>query len=270
MNRDIQYTYSDLKDKIRDTFIGINESYEGYWEESENYVLDKMKKHINENLPNESKSLLDAGCGEGRLTVYFSEHFTHILAIDPDEHRLNNARKTIEGLGILDKVDFDATPIEELEENEKFDVILCSYVMQHVHTSLVPKIIKKFTNLLKSPGLLFITSCHSTKREDYFAKNFLQDSKLIEETIDQDSFNSLVFEENEFPIHFFSRENIEELLKSFDFKIIDYKVFHILENDIEGKYIFNKDEKDLRGIIVNKSPELQDKYGRDFFIAAKF
>jgi len=266
----MQYTYSDLKDKIRDTFITNNELYTGYWEKSENSVLDRMKKHINANIPGESKSLLDAGCGEGRLTVYFSEYFTHILAIDPDKKRLSNAKKTAQKIGIIDKVDFNVVPIEELEESEKFDVILCSYVMQHVPTSLVPIIIKKFVKLLKSPGLLFITSCHSTKKEDYFAKNFLQDSKLIEEIIDQTSFNSLVFKENEFPMHFFSRENIEELLKNFDLKILDYTVFHILENDIETRYSFNRNEQDLRDIIVNQSPELQDKYGRDFFIAAKF
>ncbi|MDD3041498.1 MAG: class I SAM-dependent methyltransferase [Methanosarcinaceae archaeon] len=256
-----QYIYPDLKDRITSVLISSKEPYEGYWEESENFILDLIKKHISKDIINKEKSLLDAGCGEGRLTIYFSDYFERILAIDPDRSRLDIAIKETKRLKISNKIDFDSVPIEEINEDEKFDVILCSHVFQHVQTSLIPKIIEKLSILMKKPGLLFVTTCHSTKGDDYFVKNYLDDFNFVEETIDQDSFNSLVFGVNQLPTHLFSRGSIEELLKKSGFKIIDYKVFHIIEEDFGTKQ--NRD------ITVNQSPSLQNKYGRDVFIAAK-
>lgn len=258
---DQQYMYPDLKDRITSVLISSKEPYKGYWEESENFILDLIKKHISKHIKNKEKSLLDAGCGEGRLTIYFSDCFEHILAIDPDISRLDVAMEEAKRLKISKKIDFDNGPIEEINEDEKFDVILCSHVFQHVQTSLITKIMEKFRTLMKKSGLLFITTCHSTKGEDYFAKDYLEISNFVEETIDQDSFNSLVFGINQLPLHLFSRGSIEDLLKNSGFKIIDYKVFHILEDDLGTKR--NRD------ITVNKSPSLQNKYGRDVFIAAK-
>jgi 2-polyprenyl-3-methyl-5-hydroxy-6-metoxy-1,4-benzoquinol methylase len=258
-----QYTYPDLKDEITAVFIGINEPYEGYWAESENYVLNIMKKHIEQNDKSEKKSLLDAGCGEGRLIPDFSKYFDYMLAIDPDKSRLSIAKETIQNLGISDKVHFDDTPIQELEEQEKFDVILCSHVLQHVHLDLVPKIIDKLKRILKESGLLFILTCHSTTGNDYFVKEFFDGPNFVEEIIDEKEFNSLVYGINQLPIHLFSRKGIEETLAKSDLEIIDYKVFHILEKDLGTSNISERD------LLINQSPDLQDKYGRDVFVAAR-
>lgn len=263
MKRMEQYTYPDLKDEITCEFIGINEPYEGYWVESENYILELMKKHIDENTPNEKISLLDAGCGEGRLTAYFSKYFDQILAIDPDKSRLSTAKDIIQSLGVSDKVRFDDAPIEELEEQEKFDVILCSHILQHMHTELIQEVISKFKRMLKEQGLLFITTCHSTTGEDYFIKEYLNESNLTEKIIDEDNYNSLVFGINQLPIHLFSRESIEKVLKKSNFEIVDYKVFHIIEKNFQAS---NLTERDL---LVNKFPDLQSKYGRDVFVASR-
>ena len=257
-----QYTYPDLKDEITCLFIGNHELYEGYWVESENHILDLMKRHIDENIQSEKISLLDAGCGEGRLTAYFSKYFDHILAIDPDKSRLDTAKEIIQNLGVSDKVHFDGIPLEELGEREKFDVILCSHILQHVHTELIIKILSKLKRILKEEGLLFITTCHSTKGTDYFVKEFLTNSDFTEEVIDKDRFNSLVFVKNQLPQHLFSFKSLGKMLKKSDFDIIDYKVFHILEKDLRTS---NLSEIDL---LINQSPDLKDKYGRDIFIAA--
>ncbi|AKB34837.1 hypothetical protein MSSAC_0247 [Methanosarcina siciliae C2J] len=258
-----QYTYPDLEDEITCVFIGIHEPYEGYWAESENHVLNLMKKHIEENVKSEKKLLLDAGCGEGRLIADFSKYFDHILAIDPDRFRLSIAKETVQNIGVSDKVHFDDTPIQELEEQEKFDVILCSHVLQHVHTDLIPKIIDKFKRILKESGLLLILTCHSTTGTDYFVKEFLNESNFTEEIVNENDHNSLVSGINQLPIHLFSRKSIKETLEKSDFEIIDYKVFHILEKDLGAS---NLSERDL---LINQSPDLQDKYGRDVFVAAR-
>jgi ubiquinone/menaquinone biosynthesis C-methylase UbiE len=263
MKRVGKYTYPDLKDEITCAFIGINEPYEGYWAESENYILDLMKKHIDENRHGEKISLLDVGCGEGRLTAHFSKYCNYILAIDPDKSRLSTAKEVIQNLGVSDIVHFNNSSIEELEEQKKFDVILCSHILQHVHTELIPKIISKFKRMLKEHGLLFITTCHSTKGKDYFVKEFLNESNFTEEIIDENRYNSLVFGINQLPIHLFFRRSIEELLKTSDFDVIDYKVFHLLEEDFKNLSFCDRD------LLINKFTNLQDKYGRDVFIAAR-
>jgi cyclopropane fatty-acyl-phospholipid synthase-like methyltransferase len=39
----------------------------------------------------EDKSVLEIGCGDGRLTWRYADHAAHVTGIDPDADRINNA-----------------------------------------------------------------------------------------------------------------------------------------------------------------------------------
>lgn len=257
------YNYPDPTDKITCALIDNHEPYKGYWADSERKILDLMKRLIKKHLGTRRGSLLDAGCGNGRLLKSFSPYFNRILAIDPDYDRLSLARTFVEKEGLSQKVILKDIPIEALDEREKFDVIICSHVIQHVNTSNISKILSKFGNILAEEGLLLITTTHSTIGEDFFVKDFLEDSKFVEEYITEEDFNSLVTKVGQLPIHFFYRGTIEQALMHHGFKIIDFKVFHILQRDLSISFGSDVDNK------VNSNSILQLKSGRDMFIAAK-
>jgi len=257
--RENEYEYPDKEDKITAENVKRIEIYPGYWAESENNILNIVKKMIK---PGEGrKRFLDAGCGEGRLIPFFESQFDEIVGVDPDPKRLKVAEKLIHKLRLSNKIKLKRAAIEDFRDFDKFDFILCSHVLQHVHTEIAPVIIKIFRSLIRDDGLICITTCHSTKDNGYFAKNLLGYSSNSEVEITRDEFNSLVNSREALPVHFFRFEEIRDLLIANDFKISDYRVFH-LQKRLDGM------ENEEMDNAANLSPYLQKRVGWDMMVAA--
>ena len=72
------------------------------------------------------KTLLEIGCGDGRLTALLAGKAEAITAIDPDENSIEAARRNING------VNFRVGSGEKLDlANETFDIVLFSYSLHH-------------------------------------------------------------------------------------------------------------------------------------------
>ena len=73
-----------------------------------------------------AKTLLEIGCGDGRLTALLAGKAEAITAIDPDENSIEAARRNINGVnfrvGSGEKLDF---------ASETFDIVLFSYSLHH-------------------------------------------------------------------------------------------------------------------------------------------
>ena len=74
----------------------------------------------------EGKTLLEVGCGDGRLTALLTAKAQEITAIDPDESRIEVARTNIPGVNFLvgsgENLDF---------ADNGFDIVLFSYSLHH-------------------------------------------------------------------------------------------------------------------------------------------
>jgi len=91
-----------------------------------------MKTHnsdllkIEEFVQLNGKTLLEVGCGEGRLTALLANKVEGITGIDPDDNSIEAARKNINGVNFLvgsgEKMDL---------ANESFDIVLFSYSLHH-------------------------------------------------------------------------------------------------------------------------------------------
>lgn len=258
------YFYPDKDNKVTLTFISKNEPFRGYWTRSEEYVLNLMKKYIKDYARKKRNTLfLDAGCGKGRLLPEFAWSFDRILAIDPDCSWLDIARTNANRHSYAKKAVFECTSIEDLDlKAGSVDVILCSHVLQHVHTNSIPIILGKFGRFLIEGGLLFIMTCHSKKSHDSYAKSYLKDGTVVREAISENEFNALVFNEIHIvPLHFFSKENTIERLVGFGFKILEFKSLHILNRIPLIDHIIFRDR------FFNFFSPLQSKVGEDMFIA---
>lgn len=260
------YSYPDIDDRKTTILIRKVEPYPGYWKKSEEYILDIMEKYIQDYITDYQGDvwLLDAGCGTGRLLFKFEKYFDFIVGIDPDPSRLSKARKMTKDKGLVSKIFLKQKAIENFEWKHAFDVILCSHVLQHVNTNSVPVILSKLRQLLKIGGLIFLMTCHSGKGYDTYVKAYLKEHELIEESINKDEFNSLIFNDKDIlPIHFFSKKTLFELLSESRFKVLDYKVFHIV------KKIPFIDRITFRDKVVNLLPPLRSRLGRDIFIVGR-
>ena len=90
----------------------------------DNYDSDQSK--IEEFVDLCGKSLLEIGCGDGRLTALLADKADAITAIDPDESKIEAARKNVSGVhfrvGVGEELDFAAAA---------FDIVLFSYSLHH-------------------------------------------------------------------------------------------------------------------------------------------
>lgn len=97
-----------------------------------------------------SKRVLDAGCGSGRWSIYLSDRFGFIEAIDPSsaviaavnqirEHGTKNVRVT--------QAEINSLPFEE----GSFDVVVCLGVLHHIPDTIAS--LKALVKMLKPGGL---------------------------------------------------------------------------------------------------------------------
>ena len=173
------------------------------------------------------------------------------------------AEESLQKQGTSSKISFKPIAIEQLDDNRKFDFILCSHVLQHVNADNVQLILRKLTSLLKKNGLLAIMTGHSDSNQDKYLKDYFKNSEIIEEIISKEEFNSLICNNSRvLPIHLFSSQNIAQILTNLHLKILDIKSFHILLD------LYGLDHLIFRDRLLNYSTFFKRRVGRDMLILA--
>jgi len=95
-------------------------------------------------------TLLDLGCSYGKIAKALSPYFKRIVAVDGSQALINQAKKENSAPNIF----YQVSLVENLDIREKFDVVLLSFILEHVAD---PKIIlKKAAQFLKNYGVLFV------------------------------------------------------------------------------------------------------------------
>jgi ubiquinone/menaquinone biosynthesis C-methylase UbiE len=99
----------------------------------------------------EKGALLDAGCGSGRDTAYFTKQGYQAVGIDLSEGLLAEARK------LHPESTFKLMSLTELDfPDQQFDGIWAKASILHLDRAEIPKVFNDFNRLLKEGGVLFI------------------------------------------------------------------------------------------------------------------
>jgi len=88
------------------------------------YFLDTIKDV-------EGKRLLDLGCGNGEISIYFANKGALVTAIDLSEAAVSNTLKSAE----LNKVEVDARKLNAMEIeklDKKFDLVVGKLILHHI------------------------------------------------------------------------------------------------------------------------------------------
>ena len=105
-----------------------------------------------------SDSVLDVGCGDGRITSFIAQRVKDVRGIDNQEYPLKMARLIFDELKI-DNVKFSTGDIRNLNfKNEYFDKVCCFDVIEHIPLSDVQKAIFEMQRVLKKGGALYLTT----------------------------------------------------------------------------------------------------------------
>ena len=119
------------------------------------YITDHIKNHF-ANSKNETNyfkklNILDIGCGGGLISEPMARLGANVTGIDASEKNINIAKIHAEKSEL--KISYIQASPEQLNETEKFDVILNLEVVEHVEN--VNLYINSCYKLLKKNGLMF-------------------------------------------------------------------------------------------------------------------
>ena len=123
---------------------------------------------IEERSSVKDKKVLDVGCGGGILAEALSELGANVTGIDASENTIGVAKSHSRSIG--SDVIYIQNTIEEFissHPNEKFDVITCLEMLEHVPSP--NEIIKICSNLLKDDGNIFFSTINRNPRSYLFA-----------------------------------------------------------------------------------------------------
>lgn len=95
--------------------------------------------------------VLDVGCGNGNISRYVGAKGHLVTGIDISANAINKAKE----LTNLPNVKFRNIPAEKLDSNDKFDLIICSEVIEHL--SIPEQVLTTLKKLLNSNGTLIVT-----------------------------------------------------------------------------------------------------------------
>ena len=261
----MKYTYPDGDDRLtREWFDGAGEEFKRYSEVSDHRVMEKLNGWLQGHTGGQA-SLLDAGCGEGRLILELAAGFHRVEAVEPDAARIDRAKAKVRLAGLEDKVTFNCGTIEQIAPTARFDAVVCSHVLQHVHTASVPTLLRRLREVLFDGGQLVLTTCHSTTGQESFDQTLNQGGQLIAEPVSKEQFDALIYnQESILPCRYFTELELTALVVAAGFEIRQVWLFHV---DVQSFHeLGGAEDIDDR---INADPQLRARMGVDVLILAE-
>ncbi|HCU06762.1 MAG TPA: bifunctional 3-demethylubiquinol 3-O-methyltransferase/2-polyprenyl-6-hydroxyphenol methylase [Holosporales bacterium] len=122
--------------------------------------LTRIKKlDTDSGQPYKELSILDVGCGPGLLSEPLARLGAHVTGIDASDHFLKAAVNHAAEQKL--SIDYQLSSIEDtLKKSKKYDVVCALEVIEHVDN--VDRFLQSCMELLKSDGVLFISTLNRT------------------------------------------------------------------------------------------------------------
>lgn len=242
-----KYIYPDEGDKL--TYLFINtESDEKYWDESEKNVLNMMISRIKE-FP-QKPSLLDLGCGMGRLFPMFASYVKSITGVDPDESRLTEAIKEAKKIREIE-IELINGDITKVEKN-KYDVVLISHIFQHIPKNTIENIVEKLSKMIPIGGIICTTTTYTDSKKDVYTMEYLKDGKRVSKRIDEKTFNENISNNGILPVREMSFNTMKTIFGSYGFVVEKMVGYHFKkENTKEELSVENDNQMNKTGNIKN-------------------
>ena len=187
---------------------------------SEGCIHTKPSKEIIELVPrlkNEKvRTILDAGCGTGRHTIYLAQQGFYVHGIDISKEAIRIARSNKNGHIISYTV---GTLTDLPYPRESIDFILANHSLQYASLEDIRKSITKLNGVLRS-GRPFFARVASTKHPFY---NATPDEVY--------GFSHIGFcIKNNLPVHFFEEEELRSLFKGYNIERLEH-ITHDVDHD---------------------------------------
>lgn len=137
---------------------GYSENYTWSWGKQYLSALELIFNEIKEDSV-KIKTIIDVGCGDGRLTRELVNTFPdkEVLGIDYSARSINLAK------GMSPEVRYECRNLIEEKLTEKFDACTLVEVFEHIPIELCAKFVANLADAIKENGILYMTVPHKNK-----------------------------------------------------------------------------------------------------------
>jgi trans-aconitate methyltransferase len=125
--------------------------YNKNFELQEKILIDYLKNNVSSS---SFSTVLEVGCGFGRITKLLLSNFPHImeyLAIDLSPDQIENAKElikpAIETKGQVPNLTFLVSDIQSFQLQKKFDLVMASEVLMHILPSEIEEVMRKVVSM---------------------------------------------------------------------------------------------------------------------------
>lgn len=141
INKIISQFLLDLSEYWKSRGPGYKNEFKNQPKRVKTIFEEQERKTINLIHKYKFSRILEVGCGSGRYTKILYDLFKpkRYLAVDISIDQIENAKKYVGN----DKVDFQCSRIQDLNINEKFELVFASEVLMHIHFNDINDTIKK-------------------------------------------------------------------------------------------------------------------------------
>lgn len=112
-----------------------------------------LRKYIKKD--GDSLSVLDLGCGTGTMAFYLANNGHKVVGIDISKKAIKIAKESAGYLKLKGEARFSCKDIKKFETKQKFDLVICSEVLEHIKNDA--NVLKKIFRFLKKNSLLVIS-----------------------------------------------------------------------------------------------------------------
>jgi 2-polyprenyl-3-methyl-5-hydroxy-6-metoxy-1,4-benzoquinol methylase len=118
-----------------------------FWHSAKLRLIDRL------NLVGDNKSVIDIGCGSGVASEYLSTSCHKVVGVDASSAAIMFAQRQFK----KENLTFRNLKIDDLDQVEEFDLLLCFEVLEHLHKVDVQRAMSKFSTIAKPDARLVIT-----------------------------------------------------------------------------------------------------------------
>lgn len=114
-----------------------------------------------------SGKVLELGAGEGRNSLFLAQNGFDARAIDSSSVGIDKLLRNAQQMGV--SIRAEVGDITELEIEEKYDAVVCTFVFHHIKKSKAPQLLQYIKNVVREGGFVVITAF--TKDGEFYAKD---------------------------------------------------------------------------------------------------
>lgn len=171
--------YPDSTEAITAAMIGHSEARIEYWAQSEAAAMRVADACISSALgTGRRRTGLDVGTGEGRLLPWLADHADTVIAVDPDEERLAEAKaNTLAAVGTEFRF---SRLLAATSDGERASVVLCSHVLQHVTRTAQDELLDSVSEVAAAKAILIVLFTHGSSDRTFTVERLVNGQNVAE------------------------------------------------------------------------------------------